>query len=107
MWIWEEHAELVHVLRIFSEPNKPTLRSFFGFSHVGYVEHRRKHGLAGPTSKNRLAAALHAIDALFKDGLRCKLGVLYTLVYDTATEIGEKKICLLCSTLRRVCEANA
>jgi hypothetical protein len=48
-------------------------------------------GPTRPTSKNGLAAALDAIDAMFKDGLRCKLCELYTLVYDTVTQSGETR----------------
>ena len=49
----------------------------------------KRTGPTGPTFQNRLVAALDAIDALFKDGLRCQLCDLYTLVYDIATHSGE------------------
>eukprot|EP00930_Biecheleria_cincta_P059890 TRINITY_DN45601_c0_g1_i1.p1 TRINITY_DN45601_c0_g1~~TRINITY_DN45601_c0_g1_i1.p1 ORF type:complete len:298 (+),score=45.89 TRINITY_DN45601_c0_g1_i1:50-943(+) len=41
-----------------------------------------------PELENQMRVDLEAIDALFRDGLRCKLCELYTLVYDMATHRG-------------------
>jgi hypothetical protein len=38
--------------------------------------------------ERKMRVNLDAIDALFRDGLRCKLCELYTLVYDVATQRG-------------------
>lgn len=43
---------------------------------------------ADPVLERKMRVDLDAIDALFRDGLQCKLCELYTLVYDVATQRG-------------------